>query len=141
MLDTVMTVDDDSMGQMLSEIVLSDQHFCESIVQLNDGKMALDYFEEQAKLPLEEQKIPKLVLLDINMPVLDGWDFLSSFEKKFKHIHPNTKIIVLTSAIDPLTETKASKHPLVFKYIVKPLEPKHIEQLKDIPEFSKDFYN
>lgn len=141
MLDMVMTVDDDSMGQMLSEIILSDQHFCESIVKLNDGKMALDYFEEQAKLPIEDQKIPKLVLLDINMPVVDGWDFLNTYEKNYQHFHPETKFIVLTSSIDPLTETKASKHPLVFKYIVKPLEPKHIDQLKNIPEFSKDFYN
>lgn len=141
MLDMVMTVDDDSMGQMLSEIILSDQHFCESIVKLNDGKMALDYFEAQAKLPVEDQKIPKLVLLDINMPVVDGWDFLNTYEKKFRNFHPNTKIIVLTSSIDPQTATKASKHPMVFKYLVKPLEPNDIAQLKNIPEFSKDFYN
>jgi len=141
MLETVMTVDDDSMGQMLSEIILSDQHFCESIVKLNDGKMALDYFEKQANLPLAEQKIPSLVLLDINMPILDGWDFLSKYEAEFKGQHPNTKFIVLTSSIDPMTESKANEHPLIFKYIVKPLEPKHIEQLKNIPEFSKDFYN
>jgi CheY-like chemotaxis protein len=141
MLDTVMTVDDDSMGQMLSEIIMSDQNFCESIVKLNDGKMALEYFEQQANLPFADQKIPALVLLDINMPVLDGWDFLAKYEKEFKALHPLTKIIVLTSSIDPLTEAKANEHPLVFKYIVKPLEPKHIAQLKDIPEFSKDFYN
>ena len=119
MLDMVMTIDDDSMGQMLSEIIMSDQLFCDSIVKLYDGKMALDYFEEQAKLPEHEQKIPELVLLDINMPILDGWDFLHQYAQDFKSFHERTKIIVLTSSLDPTTEIRAEEHPLIFKYIAK----------------------
>lgn len=139
MLDMVMTIDDDSMGQMLSEIIMSDQHFCDSIVKLYDGKMALDYFEAQSKLPVNEQKIPELVLLDINMPILDGWDFLKQYDQHFKGFHKRTKIIVLTSSIDPNIETKAEEHPLIFKYIAKPLEPKHLVELKKDPSFCQDF--
>ncbi|MEI8074604.1 MAG: response regulator [Bacteroidota bacterium] len=135
MLDMVMTVDDDSMGQMLSEIILNDQQFCESHVKLGNGKMALDYFEEQSKLPTNEQKIPELVLLDLNMPILSGWDFLAQYDKDFKSFHKRTKIVVLTSSLDPNEELKAEKHPLIFKYIVKPLETKHIVELKDDPLF------
>ena len=65
----VMNVDDDSMVQMISEIIMSDESFCESIVKLEDGKKALEYFEQQSKLPIEEQKIPEFVFLDINMPI------------------------------------------------------------------------
>ncbi|MCX6207489.1 MAG: response regulator [Bacteroidetes bacterium] len=139
MLDVVMTIDDDSMGQMLSEIILSDQQFCDSIVKLYDGKMALDYFEEQSKLPINEQKIPSLVLLDINMPILDGWDFLNKYDAEFKRFHSRTKIIVLTSSLDPNTEIKAVEHPLIFKYIAKPLENKHIDELKSDPTFCQNF--
>jgi len=139
MLEVVISIDDDSMGQMLSEIILHDEHFCESIVKLPDGKMALNYFEEQSKLPLEKQKIPKLVLLDINMPIYDGWDFLNHYSKDYKGFHNRTKIVILTSSFDPDTEIKAINHPLVFKYITKPLEHKHIAQLKDDPFFSADF--
>lgn len=139
MLEMVMTVDDDSMGQMLSEIILSDQHFCESIIKLYDGKMALDYFEEQSKLPPHEQKIPKLVLLDLNMPILDGWDFLNRYASDYKVFHDQIKIIVLTSSLEPNSQTKAVEHPLIFKYIAKPLEPKHIMALKEDPIFCADF--
>lgn len=139
MLDMVMTIDDDSMGQMLSEIIMYDQHFCDSIVKLYDGKMALDYFEEQSKLPINEQKIPSLVLLDINMPILDGWDFLNRYDKEFKSFHDRTKIIVLTSSLDPNNEIKAVEHPLIFKYIAKPLEYKHIVELKTDPSFCQNF--
>jgi CheY-like chemotaxis protein len=139
MLDMVMTIDDDSMGQMLSEIIMSDQQFCDSIVKLYDGKMALDYFEAQSKLPEHEQKIPELVLLDINMPILDGWDFLIQYAQDFKSFHGRTKIIVLTSSLDPNTEIKAVEHPLIFKYIAKPLEPKHLVELKADPFFCNEF--
>ena len=137
MLDMVMNVDDDSMVQMISEIIMSDEGFCNEIVKLEDGRMALDYFEEQSKLPEEKQKIPELVFLDINMPVFNGWDFLKLYDKEFKKFHDRTKIIVLTSALDPETETKAEEHPLIFKYITKPLEPKHIVQLKEDPLFKQ----
>jgi CheY-like chemotaxis protein len=139
MLDIVMTIDDDSMGQMLSEIIMSDQQFCDSIVKLYDGKMALDYFEEQSRLPINEQKIPDLVLLDINMPILDGWDFLNHYEKEFKSFHDRTKIVVLTSSIDPTIKIRAEEHPLIFKYIAKPLEPKHLSELKIDPSFLSQF--
>ena len=124
-----MNVDDDSMVQMISEIITSDESFCESIVKLEDGKKA------QSKLPIEEQKIPELVFLDINMPIFNGWDFLTQYDKDYKKFHDRTKIIVLTSALDPETEMKAGEHPLIFKYITKPLEPKHIAQLKEDPLF------
>jgi CheY-like chemotaxis protein len=139
MLEMVMTIDDDSMGQMLSEIILSDQQFCDSIVKLYDGKMALDYFEIQSRLPISEQKIPGLVLLDINMPILDGWDFLNEYAKDFKSFHDRTKIIVLTSSLNPDTEIKAEEHPLIFKYIAKPLEPRHLIELKTDPSFCNEF--
>jgi CheY-like chemotaxis protein len=136
MLDMVMSVDDDSMVQMISEIIMSDEGFCDSIVKLEDGRMALEYFEEQSKLPFEKQKIPELVFLDINMPVFNGWDFLRQYDKDFKTFHNRTKIIVLTSAVDPETEIKAEEHPLIFKYITKPLEHKHIAELKENPIFN-----
>jgi CheY-like chemotaxis protein len=132
----VMSVDDDSMVQMISEIIMSDEGFCDSIVKLEDGRLALKYFEEQSKLPLEKQKIPELVFLDITMPVFNGWDFLNQYDKDFKKFHNRTKIIVLTSGVDPETEIKAIVHPLIFKYITKPLEHRHIAELKEDPLFS-----
>jgi response regulator RpfG family c-di-GMP phosphodiesterase len=138
MFDMVMNVDDDSMVQMISEIIMSDEGFCNKIVKLEDCRLAIAYFEEQSKLPEEKQKIPELVFLDINMPIFNGWDFLNQYDKDFKKFHNRTKIIVLTSAVDPETEIKAEEHPLIFKYITKPLEHKHIAELKDDPLFNTE---
>ncbi len=139
MVNLVMNIDDDSMSQMLSEIILSDHQFCNTIVKIQDGKMGLDYFEEQSRLPEEDRKIPSLIFLDINMPVLNGWDFLKIFQANFIDFHSQIKIIILTSSLDREEEIKAIEHPLVFKYIAKPLEPWHISGLKEHPAFIHDF--
>ena len=139
MLSLVMSVDDDSMVQMLSEIILSDHQFCRNILKIQDGKMALDYFEGQKKLSKEDRILPELLLLDINMPVMDGWDFLDLYQKEYSDMLQNMKIVLLTSGIDPDEEQKATIHPLVFKYITKPLEPRHIAELKNHPAFAENF--
>jgi CheY-like chemotaxis protein len=139
MIPLIMCIDDDSMVQMLSEIIFSDQHFCKELVKAPDGFTALQYFEEQSKLDSKDQQIPKLVFLDISMPISDGWDFLEKITTNFPDIQTQSKIIVLSSAIHPEEVEKANAHPLVYKYISKPLEAKHLLELKLDPDFSAFF--
>ncbi len=139
MIPLVMCIDDDSMVQMLSEIIFTDHQFCKEIVKAPDGSSALAYFCEQSKLESKDQQIPRLVFLDISMPISDGWDFLDKYSKNFPDLQPQSKIIVLSSAIHPEEVEMASAHPLVYKYISKPLEPKHIMELKHNPDFSHFF--
>jgi CheY-like chemotaxis protein len=134
-----MCIDDDSMVQMLSEIIFTDQQFCKEVVKAPDGHTALQYFSEQSKLDSKDQQIPPIVFLDISMPISDGWDFLDKYSKNFPNMQPHSKIIVLSSAIHPEEVEMASSHPLVYKYISKPLEPKHIVALKLDPDFSHYF--
>ena len=139
MIPLVMCIDDDSMVQMLSEIIFTDHEFCKEVVKAPDGYTALQYFTEQSKLESQDQQIPKLVFLDISMPISDGWDFLDKYSKDFPSMQPQTKIIVLSSAIHPEEVEMANAHPLVYKYISKPLEPKHIIALKTDPDFIQYF--
>jgi len=139
MIPLVMCIDDDSMVQMLSEIIFTDHHFCKEIVKAADGHSALQYFSEQSKLDTKDQQIPPLVFLDISMPISDGWEFLDKYSRDFPNMQPQSKIIVLSSAIHPEEVEMANAHPLVYKYISKPLEPKHIAALKMDPDFSQYF--
>lgn len=139
MIPLVMCIDDDSMVQMLSEIIFTDHQFCKEVVKACDGYSALQYFTEQSKLESKDQQIPRLVFLDISMPISDGWDFLDKFSKDFPSMQPQSKIIVLSSAIHPEEVEMAVAHPLVYKYFSKPLESKHILALKMDPDFSQYF--
>jgi len=140
MIPVVMCVDDDDMVQVLSEIMLNDTQFCSKIIQLQDGKFACDYFVEQMAKPAAEREMPQLIFLDINMPVMDGWEFLDVFANDYQSLHQQIKIIVLSSSVYPLDEAKANNHPLVLSFVPKPLTIEYLETLKNHPAVANYFH-
>jgi CheY-like chemotaxis protein len=68
---------------------------------------------------------PDLILLDINMPGMNGWEFLESFQKMGKEI----SVYILTSSIDSADYRKAERYKQVKKYIEKPLNSQKITTL------------
>jgi CheY-like chemotaxis protein len=75
-------------------------------------KIALDALRETDSLP-------DLILLDINMPVLNGWEFLDAIKENEKFL--SIPIYILTSSINDEDKTKAKEYPNIKDYIVKPL--------------------
>ncbi len=141
MLPLVMCIDDDPMVQMLCEIIFEDNNFCERTVMALDGKLALKYFEEQLKLQEDLREIPQLVFLDINMPVLDGWDFLELFNEQFAVHFPDTKFAVLSSSVNPADRQRAIGHKLVSWFFPKPLDEEQLNDLKSASFFRHFFSN
>jgi two-component system chemotaxis response regulator CheY len=62
-----------------------------------------------------------IVLLDLNMPLISGWDFLTYFDKLDKDMKENIYIFMLSSSIDEKDKIKAEAHPYVYAYLMKPL--------------------
>jgi CheY-like chemotaxis protein len=139
MLPLVMCIDDDSIVQMLSEIILLENNFCEKIVPALDGKEGLNYFLIQKLLPATTQKIPPLIFLDINMPIMDGWDFLAAFNEECIQFHQQVKVIILSSSENPQDMKKAKENPFVIDFIPKPLEAYHLNKLKSTNWLQKHF--
>jgi len=68
-----------------------------------------------------------LIFLDLNMPVMNGWDFLEALKNK-NVFH---RIIILTSSISKIDQEKAKEYPCVIKYMVKPMNKKKFSELAD----------
>jgi CheY-like chemotaxis protein len=118
MLDLILCVDDDPITLMLCKKVITKTSFTNNIITAKNGEEAIQYFDKI--LNQEENQIPQLVFLDLNMPVMDGWEFLDSFNTD-KYIEIKTKIVVLSSTIDPEDYQKSKTYPMVIDFLSKPI--------------------
>jgi len=139
MIQVAMCIDDDPIVLMLNDLILREQNFCKNLIKIDKAEAALDYFDQQSNLPILEQTLPSLIFLDINMPVMDGWEFLEDFSKRFKMFHDIVNVIILSSSVNPADLDMAQNHPLVIGFMPKPLSEKDLAMLKKDPKLIKYF--
>lgn len=119
MLDTILFVDDDPITLMLCKKVISKAAFSKQIITAQNGEEAINLFH--TLLDDSEKTVPELIFLDLNMPIMGGWEFLEEFSKPtFKQFH-NIKVIVLSSTIDPEDLEKIKEFPMVMDFLPKPI--------------------
>lgn len=132
MFTKILCVDDDAITLMLCKKVITKAEFSSEIDTSNNGEEALKYFENLKK-EKEANKVvfePQIIFLDLNMPIMNGWEFLDIFSKSdYYTIFPEVKVIVLSSTIDPRDIEKAKQYPMVLNFLSKPIT---IEMLKSI---------
>ena len=134
MLDLILCVDDDPITLMLCKMVIAKSSFASEIITAQNGEEALNYFDDLKlnNLGAEIKKYPSLVFLDLNMPVMDGWEFLDHFSKEeYTSAFKNTKVIVLSSTIDPNDIEKSKTYSMVLDFLSKPITKEIVENLKE----------
>lgn len=89
----------------------------DEICTLHSGMEALEYLKNY-----QENGLPDVIFLDINMPIMSGFDFLDEFVALDPAIHAHCRIFVLSSSTDSLDLERANQNPFVQKMITKPLE-------------------
>lgn len=83
-------------------------------------------------LHLNKNKFPSLIILDINMPGMDGWDFLDEYEDRNYHIdYKETIIIMISSSIRDLDQKKALSYQSVVEFVTKPLKLDGIKRIRE----------
>ena len=132
MLDLILCIDDDPITLMLCKMVIKKASFSYEIATSKNGEEALQYFNtlKQPDSNGEVRKQPKLIFLDLNMPVMGGWEFLDSFSTADYADYHTTKVIILSSTIDPEDLEKSKKYPMVINFLSKPISKEMLEYVK-----------
>ena len=131
MIRKVLCVDDDTISLTISQLLLKRAGFAAEVNTAIDGSEALEYFENLfTNDPDPVGNAPELIFLDINMPVMNGWEFLQEYNPRYREKLVNTQIIILSSTIDPEDFALAKQYPVVMQFISKPLSIENLEELK-----------
>lgn len=123
MLDLILCVDDDPITLMLCKKIICKTSFSNEIITAQNGEEAIHYFDtiKQTDSNNKTKKSPQLIFLDLNMPVMGGWEFLECFSHIDYSDFSTTKVVVLSSTIDPEDLKRAKKYPMVIDFLPKPI--------------------
>ncbi len=120
-------IDDDQASNYYHEYILKDSDIVDETRSFLSSSEALNYFKNASEN--KDFKIPDLIFLDLNIPELNGWEFLEEFNKI--NLMQQPKIIFLSNSMNPIDKKSAEENNLVLELINKPLTIEYIKNLKD----------
>ncbi len=130
MIKKVFCIDDDLITLALCEMVLKKALFAEEVITAKNGKEGLNYFSALfSKNGTSDKTAPQLIFLDLNMPVMNGWDFLEEYLMKYADRLQDTKVVIVSSTVNPEDFSRANRYDIVIDFINKPLTVEGIEEL------------
>jgi CheY-like chemotaxis protein len=122
----IMLIDDNKNDNFFHEREIKKTHLDCIVIEKESGAEALEYLNSMIK---SGNKKPLLIFLDINMPGMNGWDFLDEYSKLDKGIQSGIIVVMLTTTDDAETKAKAMAWSSVSDYITKPLTKENMEYI------------
>ena len=123
-INTVCIIDDDPIFRFGTKKIMESVRFCENFLVYKNGKEAFDDLAEKLKMNID---IPDVILLDLNMPIMDGFQFLDELVKIPNAA--NIPIYIVSSSVDSRDIEKAKTYDLVTNYIIKPFSVSKVQAL------------
>ena len=125
----LLVIDDDDINIFIIKKIVEKTGLAIEMIARNNGQQALDYLNETIS---QKKALPRLVLIDINMPVMNGWEFIEAYEEL--NIEQKVDMYILSSSVYENDIEKTKGYKAVKGFISKPLSMERLTELiKAIP--------
>ena len=129
--NSILLVEDDAIATIVCERVLKINNYTNNIISKENGKEAIKYIQT---LLNNNEPLLEVILLDINMPVMNGWDFLQEYETLITQIKQPPLVFILSSTANPEDYSKATLFYFVKDFIPKPFKIEHLKLIDSYKE-------
>jgi two-component system, chemotaxis family, chemotaxis protein CheY len=119
-MSKVFIVDDDPIHQRIAQIMISKHQLYDEYASYTEAENALEFIKTNHNI---ETSLPDVILLDLNMPVMDGWGFLEQYEKIKDTLVKDITIFIVSSSVDEKDISRSQSYSFVKGFISKPLTP------------------
>jgi CheY-like chemotaxis protein len=123
----ILLIDDDNITNFLNKKIILNSGLADSIEAFDSGNEAIKYIHDILDGMLSKE-VPDLILLDIMMPVMDGFDVLDELQKLPAATRENMRVIMLSSSLDKRDQERAMGYDMVTDFLSKPLTIKNIRE-------------
>lgn len=123
----ILLIDDDNITNFLNKKIILNSGLADSIEAFDSGNEAIRYIHEILDGTLSKP-VPELILLDIMMPVMDGFDVLDELQKLPAATKENMRVIMLSSSLDKRDQNRAMGYEMVADFLSKPLTIKNLKE-------------
>ncbi len=134
MIESLCVIDDNEIDVYQVQRISKKYNLAKTVYSFADGQEAIDHFLDfkESEKKFDGNFPPTVILLDINMPRMNGFEFLEKYSKLPEENKVSRVITMYTSSDQYLDREKAGKFPVVKDYIVKPFGQKHVEKTLDL---------
>lgn len=128
----IFIIDDDSIIAFLAKKTIDSSNVSSKIRDFQEGSEAIAFLKEFCDVA---EELPDMILLDISMPIMDGWQFLEEYAKLMPKMSKKNNLYMFSSSISQIDIERAKSNPLVKDYIFKPLQKdKFLKMVEELGE-------
>lgn len=120
----IFLVDDDQIYQFTAKKTLESMGLSGKISVFSDGQEAIQFIREHLS---SSEKLPDVIFLDINMPVMDGWQFVEEYQKL--QLSKKVALYMVSSSVDESDMKRSKDYGVIDDYIIKPVGRSRFEEL------------